>query len=260
MKLIPLLLLNVATTGVCLTAYHQVVRPEPASDQVESLGGEGVGRAEFDALRAEVAQREPALRVSGGGVDLAAVEDLIDARLRGRARSTPKASEGEASVVPVGGSTTDPMADPDGGLDEAEIVPESIRLFRERLEQVEALRREERAAAREKREIERINERLDGLKIGLTDQQKSDLIDLRKSTRTRLRESVAALRDAGADREQFRELWKNARTEVSEAVGQMVSNEDDAKRVVQIVSSLGSPRRGGFGTGMGGGGRRRGDR
>jgi len=155
MKLLPFLLLNLATVGVGIVAYDQLRGGEPQGQVVEGARNEVTAlEPRIEALEAE---RRPLL--GGGGIDprLLARLDALEAELQ--ARVTTEVSEPVDEVIPTDADPLVPKAKPDAP------TAEEVRRWRRVRE---AVRREDTL----RKNHARFDKALDRLAINLTPRQR----------------------------------------------------------------------------------------
>lgn len=237
MKLLPILLVNVATVGAGIAIYDQVVRPAaPGAAQEVLVGTHGatdVLSARLDALE----QRGPSLSATPRpGLDRQQVLELLRTEL---------ARGGSPAPAPSSGGTADPEVIP--GLPEGltlDDLPEdlagayadpNITQFRAMYEKVQAMERAEREAEREREQTARMNQRLDELQIGLTSDQKGEVLAAAKAMRDERRDLFAKMRSGEVDREAMRAAMEKQRNDLVTAIERVVPNSDDAQKVAAIV-------------------------
>ena len=243
MKLIPMLLINLACVGVGIGVY----------DMVKSDGSAAEGRTPELLTGSDLEERVAKLEAAGPRGPLlsgpeaprlteAQVMDLIEKHMPERAG----APAGDGATAAVITEAIAVAADPD---------ETQVAAFRQMLEKVEAVRRQEREVERTKAREARARARLDRLDMGLTDDQKSEILSMAKAHGEKLRSTVRKLRESGAEREEWREVMRATRDDLVKSVETIVSTEEDAQKVVRAVTSGGMRRGFGGADGGGGGGR-----
>lgn len=236
MKMLPLLLVNLATVGAGIAVYDQVVRPAtPTAEHGGSLVGTPTPstKALEDRLTA-LENRGPALTGSPRpGLDRAAVLELLRAEL---AQARPAAAPGQADtvVVPAGLPAGLTLADVPAELADAYDDP-NLTHFRTMYEKVQQMERAEREAQREKEQEQRTNLRLDELKLGLTDNQKGEILAASRKLRESRGDLWRQMRTGDMDREGMRAAMEAQRAELVTTIERIVPNTEDAQRVAQIV-------------------------
>ncbi len=265
MKMLPLVLVNLATVGAGIVAYDQFARPNdrrPADDTL-IVGGEDRGTLELDARLAALERREPALvGAPRPELDRAAVIEILRSELARSAAVGPRSGGDSAVVVPA-----TPSGIPEG-LD-AESLPDElvaaygdpeIARFRSLYETVQAMERAEREAEREREMTKRMTARIDQLNLGLSDDQKAEILAAAAAMRTARNELFQRMRNGDADRSQLGAAMEMEQARLKSVIGRYVARSDDADRVAAIVGAGGwfaSGGRGGevieFGSGFGAG-------
>lgn len=239
MKILPVLLVNLATVGAGIAVYDQVVRPgAPVADTAGPLGGSSTTSTKgLEDRLAALEQRGPSLTgTPRPGLDRAAVLELLRAELAGTAAPAPGATATTTVAVPAGLPEGLTLDDVPAELADAYDDP-NLAHFRTMYEKVQQMERAEREAQREKEQEQRINVRLDELQLGLTDNQKSEILAAHRKMRESRGDLWRQMRTGDLDREALRTTMEAQRAELVATVERIVPNTEDAQRVAQIVGA-----------------------
>ncbi|MCA9315843.1 MAG: hypothetical protein H6826_07145 [Planctomycetes bacterium] len=237
MKLLPILLVNVATVGAGIAIYDQVVRPAAPQASSEVLVGSNAATDDLGARLDALEQRGPSLvSTPRPGLDRQQVLDLLRAELaKGGTSPAPSSSGGSASAEAIPGMP-DGLTLDDLPADLADAYNDpNLTQFRAMYEKVQAMERAEREAQREREQTERMNQRMDELQIGLSQDQKNEILAAAKATQVARRELFTKMRTGDMDREAMRSAMEQQRNDLVSAIERVVPNSDDAQKVAVIV-------------------------
>ena len=120
----------------------------------------------------------------------------------------------------------------------------SDEAFRAAMERVEKARDAEREKQRQEAEAQRTRSRLEDLEVELTDEQIKKLIAIQQAHRTKSRETMTKLREAGGGMEAFRTAMETMREDLRTEIETVVPSEH-VERIERILGGRGGFRMGG---------------
>lgn len=232
MKMLPILLINVALVGGGIIIYDQLRSDAPhATYDSGGMDGEMLADLESRLARLEARPGAPMLRASGGDA-LAQRLEALEARFAA-VPPPPRAdgSEPEADARPP--LERPEMASADG---EAQPSNDELRWFRRMREADEQSRRTER-------EREQLTRMLENLEINLNDEQTDKLLVAQRDMRSKMGEMWRGIRRGpDVDREQVRQemtqKMETIREEFSVNINKFLPTGDAAK-IVESSNRMG---------------------
>jgi hypothetical protein len=239
MKLLPILLMNVALVGGGIVIYDQMREDAPAT----TYAAGGIDHVDVAGLSERIAAlegRAPGLRATGIDAGLLARLETLESKLAVRA---PADSGGDVDDTPSAPGTDGDMAMPklDDGVEPS---TDEVRRFRKMMEAAEQLRRDER-------ERDRLLAQLKELEVTLNPKQTDQLISATRDYRSKIgdvwRKSFSGARDAGADREAMREQARQGMETLKEEFAVTINKFIPAGDAQKIVENMGRVGGRGFG-------------
>lgn len=245
MKLLPILLMNVALVGGGIFVYDQMREEGPATTY-ESSGADHVEIAGLADRVAALEGRTPGLRATGVDAGILARIEALESK--SAVRAPDAASSGSAGETPSTAGTDGGMAMPtlDDGV---EPTADEVQRFRKMMEAAERMRREER-------ERDRLLAQLKELEISLNPKQTEQLMSATRDYRSKIgdvwRKSFSGAREPGADREAMREQARQGMETLKEEFAVTINKfipSGDAQKIVENIARVGGRGFGGMAPG-----------
>lgn len=231
MKILPLLLVNLAMVGGGIAAYDHWQGEDSTSSQI---GVPAVDSVDLAALEARLVARFGAGQagLSASGIDPRVLGRLE--ALEGRIASAPppgSSNRPEPAAGTEGPAPDDGLASPEGTQDTGPEPSETeVRRFRRLMERAEQLRRDER-------EMERVDQMLTRLEINLSPAQKQKYMDAQRAMREKVGETWRQAMQGGGGREAAQAAMQGLRDEFTTELTKFMSI-GDAQRITEEGASM----------------------
>jgi len=240
MKILPILLINLAVTGGALVIYDQM-QGEAGSATYDMAGADSVAMADVETRLARLEKNTAAPALAGAGNE--GILRRLEALEGSRADSGTRPSEsGMASADGPAGSNAGPITT---FSDDGDVSDGEVRRFRKLMDAANEQRRLER-------EREQLASLLERLEIEMDDKQQEQFLTARRARQEKMGQMFRDLRnnrEPGGDREQFMTKINEGRAKLNEEFAVQINKFLPSGDAAKLVEHENSNRWGGMARG-----------